>query len=334
VASAAPASWRAADPVDLSTRAGITGLGMAVPSGVQASAAVEQRLGVEPGWIESRTGVAERHVADPADSLSDLAAAAGRSALEQAGVAARDVEMVIVATTTADQLLPNAAPLVAHAVGADRAGAIDVGAACTGFLSALSLAAGLVDSRRAATVLVVGADLMSRITDPSDRSTAGLFADGAGAAVVSAGAGGLIHPAVSGADAATGAALLCVDHDERLVRMNGLETYRHAVARLSESALQAVAAAELELEDIDLFVFHQANTRILGAVGQRLAVDPERVVDCIGAFGNTSAATVPIALCVAQDEGRLEPGARVLLGAFGAGFTWSAAVVEIGGPDV
>ena len=314
------------------TSAAVAGLGMAVPEHVRTNVGIAGRLGVEPDWIESRTGIAARHVAADGARLSDLAAAAGSAALEHARVSPQTVDTVLVATTTADELLPNAAPLVAEAVGATGAAAIDLGAACTGFLSGLALAASLVESNRSSAVLVVGADLMTRILDHDDRATAGLFADGAGAAVVTAGGdGGSIHPAVLGSDAALGAPLIRVDHRDRLIRMDGLETYRNAVRRLSESTLDAVAAAGLELADVDLFVYHQANTRILTAVGERLGLDPDRVVDCIGGYGNTSAATIPIALCVAEAEGRLEPGARVLLGAFGAGFTWGSVVIEIGG---
>jgi 3-oxoacyl-[acyl-carrier-protein] synthase-3 len=308
---------------------------MAVPEAVRDNAPIAAHLGLDDGWIEARTGVERRHVAAPEERLSDLAAAAARQALERADIAADRVDLVLVATTTADELLPNAAPLVAAAVGAARAGAVDLGAACTGFLSALTLAAGYVESRRAATVLVVGADLMTRVTDPDDRSTAALFGDGAGAAVVARGAGGgAIRPAVIGADAVEGADLVRIHHDDRLVRMNGLDTYRNAVRRLSESTLDAVAAAGVTLADIDLFAYHQANTRILRAVGERLGLDPAKVVDCIRGYGNTSAATVPIALCEAEREGRLEPGSRVLLGAFGAGFTWGAMVVELGADRV
>ena len=322
-------------PPRLAGHAAIAGIGMAVPGVVRENGPIAERLGLEEGWIEARTGVERRHVAEPGERLSDLAAAAACDALRQADIAAEQVDLVLVATTTADELLPNAAPLVADALGATGAGAVDLGAACTGFLSALTLAAGQVESGRAGTVLVVGADLMTRVVNPDDRSTAALFGDGAGAAVVARGAGGgAIGPAVLGSDAAEGANLIRIEHADRLVRMEGRDTYRNAVRRLSEATLEAVAAAGLTLADIDLFAYHQANTRILRAVGGRLHLDPERVVDCIGGYGNTSAATIPIALCEAERAGRLEPDARVLLGAFGAGFTWSAMVVELGADRV
>ncbi len=310
--------------------AGIAAVAAAVPDRQVASSEVAGRLGVDEGWIERRTGVRSRHVAPAALRLDDLAAQAGRQALELSGVRPCDVDQVLVATTTADELLPNAAPLVAERLGATRAGAVDVGAACTGFLSALSLAAAQIEAGRAAAVLVVGADLMVRVTDPDDRATAALFGDGAGAALVSADAAGAIGPVVLGADGAVGRDLIRIEHDDRLVRMAGHETFRNAVARLSQASRQAAERAGIPLDAIDLFVYHQANTRILDAVGRELGLDSGRVVDCIATYGNTSAATIPIALRVAADAGRLEPGDRVLLGAFGAGFTWGASVIEWG----
>jgi 3-oxoacyl-[acyl-carrier-protein] synthase-3 len=309
---------------------GIASVAAVVPDEEVASSVVARRLGVGDDWIERRTGVRSRHVAARGDRLDALAARAGEQALARAGVEAAALDLVLVATTTQDELLPNAAPLTAARLGATRAGALDLGAACTGFVSALSVAAGMVESSRADAVLVVGADLMTRVVDPDDRSTAPLFGDGAGAAVLTAGGPGAIGPVVLAADGTGGEGLIRIEHDDRRVRMAGHETFRNAVDRLSESSLQAAGRAGVELADIDLFVYHQANARILDAVGRALGLDPARVVDCIATYGNTSAATVPIALDVAAAEGRLEPGTRVLVGAFGAGFTWGAAVIEWG----
>lgn len=327
--SAAPATTLAPAGRALRT-AGIVSVAAAVPDHQVPSSEVAARLEVGDDWIERRTGVRSRHVAPATMRLEHLAAEAGGRALEDAGVRAVDVDQVLVATTTADELLPNAAPLVAERLGATRAGAADVGAACTGFLSALQLAAAQVEAGRADNVLVVGADLMARVTDPLDRSTAALFGDGAGAALVTADGAGSIGPVVLGADGAGGRDLIRIEHSDRLIQMAGHETFRNAVARLAQSSRLAAERAGVPLTAIDLFVYHQANTRILEAVGRELGLDPERVVDCIATYGNTSAATIPIALRVAADAGRLEPGARVLLGAFGAGFTWGAAVVEWG----
>ena len=303
----------------------------ALPSRSVGSEEVAARLGVDADWIVSRTGVAARHVAAADESLVDLAARAGSAALERAGVEPRDVDLVLVATFTADDLLPHAAPLVAGAVGARRAGAIDVGAACTGFLSGLSLAAGQVQAGRAECVLVVGADLLSHVTDYDDRSTAGLFGDGAGAAVVTAAGPGSIGAIELRADAA-GASLISASHVQRKLRMEGRPTFRAAVAAMSEITLEVTRRAGLTLDDVDLFVFHQANRRILAAVSERLGLGGDRVVDCIDRYGNTSAASIPIALAEAEQDGRLAPGTRVLLAAFGAGFTWGGGLVEWGGP--
>jgi 3-oxoacyl-[acyl-carrier-protein] synthase III len=229
----------------------------------------------------------------------------------------------------ADELSPNAAPLVALDLGAHGAGAMDVGAACTGFLTALSLAASQVECGRCDNVLVIGADVLSRITDKTDRGTAALFADGAGAGVVGVADGGpgLIGHIALHADGSGGPAITA-SHDERLIHMQGHDTFKAAVRRLSESTLEAVDSAGLELDDIGLFVYHQANARILAAVAERLELPRERVIDCIDRYGNTSSATLPIAMADARERGMLEPGMNVLLAAFGAGFTWGAGVIQ------
>lgn len=325
-----PPRTAAATPVTAPTLrlAAIASVGTSLPSAVVANAEIGERIGVSDEWIRKRTGIHSRRILAPDERLTDLAADAGRDALRAAALDAADLDLVLVATTTSDELLPNAAPLVAHALGATRAGAVDVGAACTGFLSGLAFGAAQIESGRAQHVLLIGADAMSRITDPDCRQTAALFADGAGAVVLSVSSGlGRIGPVALGADG-SGAELIVVERDEALIRMQGADTFRHAVARMSEATLEALTLSELSLEDIDLFVYHQANARILRGVGERLGLPAERVVDCIGGYANTSAATLPLALDHVADAGRLRPGDRVLLGAFGAGFTWGAAVVE------
>ena len=228
-----------------------------------------------------------------------------------------------------DELSPNAAPLVAHELGADRAGALDVGAACTGFLGALGLAAAQIESGRAERALVIGADVLSRLIDPADRGTAALFADGAGAAVVApCEQRRRCRPGRCCAPTAAAPHAIRATHEERLIRMQGHDTFREAVRRLSESTLQAIEQAGVSLDEVDLFVYHQANARILAAVGERLGLDRARVIDCIDRYGNTSSATIPLALAEARERGLLEPGATVLLAAFGAGFTWGAGVIE------
>ena len=313
--------------------AGIAAVGMAVPERVVTNAPISERLGVDDRWIESRTGIRERRYAAPETTVAGLAAAAGRDALERAEIEAGSLDLILVGTHTQEQLLPTASPVVAAELGATRAGTIDIGAACTGFVSALALAAGQIESDRAERVLVVGAEIMSRVTDHDDRSTAGLFGDGAGAAVVTAGGPARLGPAVQGADGSAGPELIFATHEDRLIRMAGQDTFKHAVRRLSESTEQAADAAGLTLDDVDVFVYHQANGRILKAVGQRLGLRSERVIDCIATYGNTSAATVPIALAEAERDGMLFPGAKVLISAFGAGFTWGALTIEWGRDD-
>ena len=307
--------------------AGIASVAAALPERVVANDAIGARLGVDSDWIQSRTGIVERRHAAPEVTLTDIAADAAQAALARAGVDARDVDLILLATSTPDARVPNAAPLVAERLGALAAGAIDVGAACTGFLSALDLAAAAIGSDRYRVVLVIGAELMSRVLDLDDRRTAGLFGDGAGAVVVTPGGAGEIGAVRLRADGVGGDAIVATQA-ENVVRMDGRKTFRHAVARLAEVTSEVAADAGLGLDEIDLFVYHQANGRILSAVGERLGLDPDLVVDSISNHGNTSAASVPIALDGAVAAGRIGPGSRVFLGAFGAGFTWGGGLIE------
>jgi 3-oxoacyl-[acyl-carrier-protein] synthase-3 len=315
-----------ADPRRLRT-AGIAGLGIALPAEVIGSDEIADRIGLTPGWIERRTGIRERRRANPDDRLTDLAADAARAALADAGVDAADVDTVLVATLSADEVTPNAAPQVAYAIGATGAGAMDIGAACTGFVSGLTLGSALIESGRARNVLVVGAEILSRHVDYDDRSTAGLFGDGAGAVLLVPGAGAAIGQSVLGSDGEA-APFILAPRETGLIKMDGHETFKRAVRTLVANAIETVAANELELDEIDLFVLHQANGRILTAVQEALGVEPERMLDVIAEVGNTSAASLPLALAEARERGLLHDGAKVLLGAVGAGFTWGAVVVE------
>jgi 3-oxoacyl-[acyl-carrier-protein] synthase-3 len=229
-----------------------------------------------------------------------------------------------------DELTPNTAPLVAHALGAHRAGAFDIGAACMAWLSGLAVSAAQIETGRAERILLVGADFITRITNYEDRRTAPLFADAAGAAVIGpANGSGVIGPIVLGSDGSHGKTIVAT-HEDRLLVMDGPEVFRNAVNRMSEATVEAVERAGTTLEDIDLFVYHQAKARITRALGERLGLEPERIVDCIESLGNASAATLPVGLVTAIEDGRLKPGARVLLCAFGSGFTWGAGVIEWG----
>jgi 3-oxoacyl-[acyl-carrier-protein] synthase III len=309
--------------------AALASVAMAVPDRVVTNATVAEGAGVTEQWIVHRTGVHERRHVSDGERLQDLATAAGRGALEEAGTCAEELDLVLVATLAADELTPNCAPLVAHDLGATRAGAMDVSAACTGFLSALALASAQVEGGRADNVLVIGADVLSRFIDSTDRGTAALFADGAGAAVVapSENGHGRIGDIVLHCDG-TGAPSIRAGHDDQIIRMQGHDTFKAAVHRMSEATVEATGRAGLELDDIGLFVYHQANARILAAVGERLGLGPDRVINSIDRYGNTSAATLPIALADARERGMLDPGMNVLLAAFGAGFTWGAGVIE------
>jgi 3-oxoacyl-[acyl-carrier-protein] synthase-3 len=308
------------------TSAGIAAIAAALPGTVIENEQIAEPLGIESDWISSRTGVRRRRRVS-GETLVDLSAEAGDRALRLAGMDPAEIDLVLVATFTPDELLPNAAPQVAARVGAGAAAAIDVGAACTGFLSALSLARAQVEAGSARAALVVGAEVISRVIDYDDRRTAGLFGDGAGAAVIAPDAAGSIGQIVLRSDAA-GADLIRVSNEERLIRMDGRAVFRAAVAAMSDVTMEVLSDAGLAPDEIDLFVYHQANSRIITAVGERLALPPERVIDSIAEYGNTSAASVPIALTEAAATGRLRPGAKLLLCAFGAGFTWGAGIVD------
>jgi 3-oxoacyl-[acyl-carrier-protein] synthase III len=298
----------------------------ALPPRVVPTSHIAARLGVTEHWIESRTGVRSRRVASDEDRLADLAAQAGRDALDRAGIRPDAIDLVIVATCTADRPVPATAPVVAGLIGATRAGAFDVNAGCTGFLTALEVAY----AARAERVLVIGADMLSRLVNPDDRRTAALFGDGAGALVVDSRT--RLGPTVLRADA-SGAPCIASTYERASLRMDGHETFKAAVSRLAEVTLEALALADLTLGEVDLFVYHQANARILTAVGERLDLPGSRVVNAIGELGNTSAASIPLALASAERDGSLRPGMRVLLGAFGAGFTWGATTMAWGGDD-
>jgi 3-oxoacyl-[acyl-carrier-protein] synthase-3 len=307
----------------------VTGLGHYVPSEVVTNAEIGARIGVDDEWIIKRTGVKTRRRAAPNESLTDMATFAAKRTLADANVDPEDVDLVIVATMSPDELIPNAAPVVANELGCVRAGAFDIGAACSGFLAALRMAAGQVETGRNDRVLVIGAEALTRVTNFDDPTTAHLFGDGAGALLIGADGDGGIGPIVLGADGSLGPALHAPWSDRKIV-MDGHSTYRTAVQRLSESTVAAVARAGLELDDIDLFVYHQANGRIIRAVGERLDLETAKVADYVAQMANTSAASIPLTLSLLREDNRLKAGQKVLVAAIGAGFTWGAGVVEWG----
>jgi 3-oxoacyl-[acyl-carrier-protein] synthase-3 len=296
---------------------------------------IADRLLVDERWIVARTGIEERRIAADGETVADLATLAAQRALAAAGIDPAELGLVALATMSHERLIPNGASLVAERIGATAAAAVDLNAACSGFVSAFALAAGQIESGRIDSALVIGAEVLSRLTDQYDRRTAALFGDGAGAAVLAATGGPTrIGPIAGGSDGAR-SELITAERDEGVIHMNGHDTFRQAVDRLCESTLEACALAGVGLAEIDVFAYHQANGRILTAVAERLELDPDRVVNCIDRLGNTSAATVPLALAHAEEDGRLHSGARVLLAAFGGGLTWASTVVEWGrGDDV
>lgn len=323
---AAPLIDPAGPPPEL-RGAAIGSAAMALPGTVVPNAPIAARLGVEERWIETRTGIHERRMLRMHERLSDLAAEAGATALARAGVAATELDLLLVATTSQDEVTPNTSPLVAGLLGATNAAPVDIGAACTAFVSALQVATAQIESGRASTALVIGADALARFLDPDDKRTAALFGDGAGAVVMSAAATGRIGPIVLRSESAPD--MIRIRRGETLT-IRGHETFVNAVARLSQVTLEVLAQADAGTSDVDLYVYHQANARIIAAVGERLALPPERVVNCIGSYGNTSAASIPIALAEAEADGRLTDGMKVLMAAFGAGFIWGAALMEWG----
>ena len=307
-------------------KAGILGIGDALPAHVVTNRDLEARVETSDEWIVRRTGMRERRHLQGEETLAELAADAASAALADAGVAPSEVDQVIAATITPDQLTPGLAPALAARVGAEHAGVVDLNAACTGFLYSLQHAAALVETARARNVLVVGAEALSRLTDHEDRATAVLVGAGAGAVVV-----GPVEDSIGiagfefGYDAQL-APLLYAERDERKLRMAGQETYRHAVAQMTEASTKVLERLGLAPADIDYFVPHQANARIITAVADALGVPHERVSFNVEWTGNTSAASIPLALARAQRDGLIEPGSLVAMVAFGAGFVWGAAV--------
>jgi len=302
----------------------ILGVGAAVPSQLITNADLVARLDTSDEWIVRRTGIRERRHLRETETLAEIAAAACTDAIIDAGCSAAGVDHLIVATITPDRLTPGLAPAVAARIGAPSAGVLDINAACCGFLYGLDQAAALIESGRARSVLVCGAEALSRITDHEDRATAVLFGDGAGAVLVGPGARGRgIGSFVFGYDD-TLADTLYAEREGPRLRMAGQQVYRHAVHRMTEAAQEVLAANGVS--EVDYFVAHQANARIVSAVADALGVPHEKVSFNVEWTANTSAASIPLALAAAQREGHLQPGSLVAMVAFGAGFVWAAGL--------
>ncbi len=316
----------------------VVGWGKHLPPKVLTNQQLEARINTTDAWIQSRTGIRERRIASDCETASSLAIPAARQALETAHLSPDDLDLVIVATATPDRIFPSCAATVQNAIGARKAGAFDVNAACTGFMYALVTACQFAASGAYKNVLVIGSEVYSRILDWTDRSTCVLFGDGAGAVVVQASdespglLGFVLGSDGSGADAlyvpGPCGAPQSSPNGRYFLTMNGPEVFRFAITTTKQATQQAVAASGLAMTDIDLFVSHQANSRIIWAAAKSLGLPAERVFTNVELYGNTSAASIPIALCEAVEQGRLHAGDHVALVGFGGGLSWGAAVLR------
>lgn len=321
--------------------AGIAGIGYYVPERILTNHDLERMVDTSDEWIASRTGIRERHIADPSQTTSDLCVNAARAALRNARTSIEEVQLIIVATVTPDFPFPATSCLVQERLGA-RAAAFDLEAGCSGFTYALVMACQCVASGAFDTVLVIGADILSRIVNWKDRRTCVLFGDGAGAAVVkpvaqgkgllgfdlgSDGSGGDLLKIQAGGSH-TPATFDTIEEEQHFLCMNGNEVFRFAVKIMGESAEKALQQAGLTTQDVDCFIPHQANTRIIEAAAKRLDMPAEKVFVNVDRYGNTSAASIPIALAEAQRQGLVKDGSTVICVGFGAGLTWGSCVLK------
>jgi len=319
----------------------IAGLGHFAPERRVTNAEIEERLKLDAGWIERRTGICERRYAGENEALSDIAVKAGDMALDDAGVDRSAIALTLLATSTPDHLLPPSAPLVAHLLGLEKSGGIDLAGACGGFLYALTLADGFVRTRQAA-VLVIAANILSRRINPDDRGTSALFSDAAGAVVLTptqrSGTGILgLRLSADGNDydlikiPAGGSrkpfSRNLADDETKMIISDGRAVFLKAVHMMVGSSHAALNDAELTVSDVDLLVPHQANMRMMEAVRHQLDIPPEKMVSTVSMFANSSAATIPLSLSIAAQDGRLKRGDRILMCAAGAGLTGGAVVI-------
>lgn len=317
----------------------IAGIGSFLPEKVLTNAGLEAIVETSDVWIRERTGISKRHIAADGELTSDLATQAARRALEHAGLEADQVDLIVLATATPDLTFPATATIVQNNLGITHGAAFDVQAVCSGFLYALATADNFIRCGQANTALVIGAETFSRILDWTDRTTCVLFGDGAGAMVLTAedGAPEAAKPGVLKTHLRSDGRykdLLYVDGGPSAtktvghLRMQGNQVFRHAVTKIAGSMSELVEMAGLDITDIDWFVPHQANQRILSGVANRLAIPPQSVVSTVGEHGNTSAASIPLAFDVAVRDGRIQRGEMILMEALGGGFTWGAALAR------
>jgi 3-oxoacyl-[acyl-carrier-protein] synthase-3 len=320
-------------------RARIIGSGACLPNNVVTNDDLAKKVDTSDQWIRERTGIRQRYIALPGEKTSDLALGAARAALIDAGIDAGELDMIICATTTPDESFPATATIVQSRLGMAHGAAFDVQAVCSGFIYGMAVADSMIRTGAARTILLIGAETMSRLLDWNDRTTCVLFGDGAGAVVLQA------HIGV-GDNSDQGILNTRLFSDGRLhdmlyadgsvsstqtagkLRMQGKEVFKHAVTNIAAAIEASAAASSIPLDQIDWFVPHQANQRILDGTARRLSIDPAKVISTVALHGNTSAASVPLALVTAVKDGRIQRGNLVLLEAMGGGFTWGAALVR------
>lgn len=317
----------------------ITGLGSYLPRKILTNRDLESMVETNDAWIQERTGICQRHVAETGEYTSHLAEKAAREAMQKAGAAPESIDLVIVATSTPDETMPATAAKVQAKLGIRQGAAFDMQAVCSGFVYALTVADSLLRTGQFRRAVVIGAETYSRILDWKDRNTCVLFGDGAGAVVLEAQeakeggaergilastlhADGQLHDLIitSGGVSTTGNA--------GFLTMQGKEVFRHAVTKMADCVTEALGKSGLSINDIDLLVPHQANIRILQGVAKKLGIPEENVLITVGQHANTSAASIPLALCVGEKEGRLKQGKLVVLNALGSGLTWGACVIR------
>lgn len=321
---------------DMGTR--IIGTGSCLPETIVTNDDLAKIMDTSDEWIRTRTGIKERHLAKE-ETTAGMSTEAAKRAMENAGVTAEEIDLIIVGTVSADQVTPACACEVQAAIGADRAAAFDINAACSGFMFALNIVHAYLETGIYKTALIIGAETLSKIMDWGDRSTCVLFGDGAGAAVVRADDRAGLLAFDQGSDGVRGRALACPNRSNnnplvktskelQYVHMDGREVYKFAVTQVPASLQKTIAAAGLTVDDIDYFALHQANIRILQAVSKRLKVSEDKFPISLDHCGNISAASVPILLDEMNRGGLLKPGMKIALSGFGGGLTWASAVLE------